>query len=104
MDADCRGPGVPVLVRKNIIEAPLQGGYHPGMGIDGDVPLAEEKRADIVYPGRMVRMFVGKKDGVQTRNRVAQHLLPEVGAAIDDHRGIVPLNQYGYAQSGIARV
>lgn len=80
---NCRGPGIAVFVGKDVVEAPAQGVGHSRVGIDGDIALPEKERPDIVNTGRMVGVFVGKEDAVEPLHIVPQHLLPEIGAAID---------------------
>lgn len=95
----CRGPGIPVLIRKDVIETLVQGGHYPIMCINGDVPLPEEKWTDIVDACGVVGMLMGKEYGVQPVYGVAEHLLTEIRAAIDDNVMTVHLHQYGYSQA-----
>ena len=60
------------------------------MCVDRDVSLTEEIGADIIDTGSVVCVFMGEQDGVQTCHRMPEHLLPEIGATVDDD--MVPLH------------
>lgn len=86
--------GIPVFIGKDIVETALQAFNHPRVGIDRDVSLPKKKGTDIIDPGSMVGMLVGKKDGIKLTDRVSKHLLPKVRAAIDyDVTSAVGLDQ-----------
>ena len=99
VDRHCRSPRIAVFICEDIVKALLQGGYHPFMGIDGDISLPEKKGPDIINASCMIGMFMGKKDGVEPAYIVAEHLLPEIGPAIDDDVMAVHLYHHGYPKA-----
>lgn len=98
-------PGIAVLIRKNIVESPLQRSDNPRVGIDRNIPLPEEKWADIVHSRGMVGVFMGKEDRIEAGYLVCEHLLAKIRAAI--HHAIIPVvigDHYRYTEPLVARV
>ena len=60
------------------------------MSINRDVSLSEKKRAYVIYTCGMVCVLMGEEDSVQPFDVLPEHLLPEIGTAIDHVIVIIP--------------
>ena len=60
------------------------------MCIDGDVPLPEKKRTNIIKACGMVCMLVGKQQGIHVCCTTGEHLLPKIWAAVHN-KGIIAI-------------
>ena len=74
------------------------------MGIDGDIALTEEIGPDIIKSGGMVAVLVGEEDGIKPVHRIGKHLLPEIGAAVDDDIGVLILHQHRHPKAFVFRI
>src|SRR5690606_1713288 len=96
--------GVFIFFFKNIVKPFFKFAKYPIMGIYGYISLPEEKRPYIVKSCGMIGMFMCKQYTVQPVTATSKHLLPEIRAAINHKRGIVPLYPNGYSQTLIFRI
>ena len=84
------------LFGKYVWEAFLQGTHNPFLGIDIHGFLVNEIVCpDVIQPGHVIPVFVGKKDGIQLFGPGPQHLLPEIRSGIDDQHLIFMLQEHG---------
>lgn len=93
------------LVNKSIGVFNPQLIQHLLAAIDGYLGLLQViKGPDIVKPGRMVAMGMGKDHRVYTLYLRAQHLLAKVGAGVNDKRLPPGLQQHGCPQPLVAKI
>lgn len=94
-----------ILPGEYVFEVTLQLSEYVDGGVRGHIHfLYEVEGPDVVQPGRMIAVCVRKKNGVQVRNTFTQHLLPKVGAGVNDDAFVSDLQICRRAQALVAIV
>ena len=66
--------------------------------------LGEVEGAYVVHAGGMVHMLMGEQDKIQMFYPFTEHLLPEIGAGVDDKPLARIFHQHGTPQPFVVRV
>jgi len=78
-------------------------GYDVGLGVDGKWDFAAI-RAEVVHAAYVVVMAVGDEQRVEVKVGGAEHLLPEIGSAVNQQADALRAHDGGAAQAFVARV
>lgn len=103
MEFDARQAGD--RVAENVFETFAYIGGNAFLGVyRHGVARAEIERPDIVEPDDVVVVFVREQNGIEVPGAGAEHLLPEIGACVDQDVRVAVRQQGGSAQAGVVRV
>ena len=84
------------VLREGVVEVVAYAGYGRLIAVDmhsvDSGVVYKVEGANIVDASCMVLMFVGKKDGVNMRNSLTQHLIAEIGTCIYNDSSIANLH------------
>jgi hypothetical protein len=96
-----RDPGV-LFFSKHVGKTDVKGPEHPCLGIYVHGTLLQiVEGPDIIQSRDMVPVLVRKQDRMQPGGTRPEHLLPEIGARIDDHHFLPLFHKYGGTQAFI---
>ena len=104
MQVDFRNAGI-FGFGERVTELPADAFLHVLFGIDVHrLSGRVVEGPHIVYSRDVILVVVSEQDSVQFPHAFAEHLLPEIGAAVDEQTDSVPLDQHGGTQTFVAGI